>query len=91
MKGSKIFVLTVVFGWIVGTSAITIGYGMYSRSVDLFYADTAMRTAETVAALIDKDDAVVTRNDVLSLYNEYADRLVGLDDPKLFPDVLILS
>ena len=78
--GTRIFFLTAAFGLIVGICAIVIGYTMYSRSVDHFYSDKAIRTAQLASSLIDKESAAVTRADVLSKYDEVASLLTDPGD-----------
>lgn len=77
---SRIFFLTFIFGLIVETSAIIIGYRMYSRSTDRFYAEKVLGLAELTASLIDKKDAAITRADVLSIFEEEKDRLTEPDE-----------
>ena len=70
---TRSFFLTALFGLIVGSSAIVIGYTMYSGSTDLFYADKALQTAQISAALIDKKDAQIARDEVLKIYDGVGD------------------
>ncbi len=66
---TRIFFLTALFGLVVGSSAVMIGYTMYSGSTDLIYAQQALRTAQIAAALIDKKDAQIARDAALSVYD----------------------
>ena len=79
---SRIFFLTSVFGLIIGISAISIGYTMYSGSADRFYAEKAIETGNTAAALIDKKDAAITRDEVIKIYEEESDKLYFNGDPE---------
>ena len=73
--GKKTFLITFVFGLLLGALTITIGYLMYSRSADRFYAKSAQRTGDNVSVLINNEDAALLRDAALSVYYSMIDEL----------------
>lgn len=71
--GTRSFLLTALFGVLLGGGAILIGYFMYSNNADNFYASSAVRIGCCAAAQVDREDAKILRDAVMSVYNENMD------------------
>ena len=60
--GTRSFLLTALFGLLLGGGAILLGYSIYSNNADEFYSSSAIRIGSCVADQVDKESAKTLRD-----------------------------
>lgn len=78
--GTRSFLLTALFGLLLGGGAILLGYSIYSNNADEFYSSSAIRIGSCVADQVDKESAKTLRDAVMLLYYDNIDYDMKDDD-----------
>lgn len=78
--GTRSFLLTALFGLLLGGGAILLGYSIYSNNADEFYSSSAIRIGSCAADQVDKESAKTLRDAVMLLYYDNIDYDMKDDD-----------